>query len=211
MAVDVARVQAGVPTGGRYAARSRAETDIALNRPATGDEAIDSALQALVNDRNAFWVPGTTHPQGGYDEVRRDDMGATYHLLDGQLHREDGPAVILGDGTEQWFYEGALHREDDEPASVLSTGEREWYRNGVQHRDDDKPAVIHPDGSTIYIVDGLLHRGGGKAAVAYASGHTEWWVSGDLHRPRQYGPAKIRSTGEEEYWENGKRVSLQAP
>lgn len=31
---------------------------------------------------------------------------------DGQLHREDGPAVIYPNGTQHWFHDGWLHRED---------------------------------------------------------------------------------------------------
>lgn len=186
------RILPGVTTGGQFAAHTRTEADIALD--------------AIIADRNAFWEPGIIHPSGGYDNIRTDELGNSFYTADGLLHREDGPAVVLGDGTEEWYCEGALHREDDLPASVSSTGEKEWRRYGSQHRDGDKPAVTSPDGNAIYIVDGKLHRGGGKPAVIYPSGHTEWWVDGELHRAVEYGPAKIRSNGESEYWVAGKRV-----
>jgi hypothetical protein len=211
MSVDTSDVSAAVT---RATPRKPARQPIGAPASRGGQFAPDMhdedriALEAIIEDRDAFWVPGTMHPAGGYDEIREEEgTGAVFYLLDGRLHREDGPAVELADGTEQYFYEGALHRDDDLPASVLSTGEREWYRYGAQHRDHDLPAVVHPDGTSIYIVDGKLHRGGGQPAVVYPSGHTEWWVDGGLHRDVRYGPAKIRSTGDDEFWVNGKRVS----
>jgi len=189
----VARVHSGSPEAGQFAGSVNDEADI--------------ALEALIQDRDAFWAPGSIHSAGGYDNIVVDDtLGSTTYELAGEPHRDDGPAVILADGTEQWYCEGVLHRDDDLPANVSSTGEREWYRYGSQHRDGDKPAVIHPDGSSIYLQDGKLHRGGGNPAVVYSSGHTEWWIEGELHRPHEYGPARIRSNGDEEFWEQGKIV-----
>ena len=33
-------------------------------------------------------------------------------LKEGNLHREDGPAMILEDGKNAWYFEGQLHRLD---------------------------------------------------------------------------------------------------
>jgi hypothetical protein len=187
------RVPSGEPDGGRFTATSKDEAEI--------------ALEALIIDRDAFWAPGNIHSAGGYDNIVVDEgLGSTTYELAGEPHRDDGPAVILADGTEMWFCEGVHHRDDDLPAIVGSTGEREWYRYGSQHRDGDKPAVIYADGSAVYLQDGKLHRSGGEPAVVYQSGHTEWWVDGELHRPSEYGPARIRSNGKEEFWEQGKIV-----
>ena len=41
--------------------------------------------------------------------------------LDGQLHREDGPALVTSDGTQLWFRHGVAHREDG-PAAVWADG-----------------------------------------------------------------------------------------
>ena len=41
-----------------------------------------------------------------------DTLGNKIWYLDGQYHREDGPAVEMVDGTNKWFLDGKLHRED---------------------------------------------------------------------------------------------------
>lgn len=58
-----------------------------------------------------------------------------YHIgecwfLDGELHREDGPAIIHSDGEIVWYTNGVRHRENL-PARVDSGGVSYWYENGV--------------------------------------------------------------------------------
>ncbi len=60
-------------------------------------------------------------------------------------HRDDGPAVILTNGTRFWCQHGKLHR-DDGPAMIFLYGKQVWYQNGEIHRDDG-PALIKPDGT----------------------------------------------------------------
>lgn len=49
---------------------------------------------------------------------------------DGLLHREDGPAIIMQNGTKYWYCRGYLHREDG-PAIINVFGEPpQWYLNG---------------------------------------------------------------------------------
>jgi hypothetical protein len=147
-----------------------------------------------------------THP-GGYDTVDADLVGNMSYLRAGALHREDGPARVLLDGTEEHYRNGRLHSYDDQPAVVSSTGEREWRRDGVPHRDGDQPAKILADGSMFYIHDGQLDRAGGRPAVVSPNGRTEYWVSGVRHRGLAEGPARIHPDGAEEYWVHGQRVS----
>lgn len=147
-----------------------------------------------------------THP-GGYDTVDADLIGNVSYLRAGALHREDGPARILVDGTEEHYRNGLLHSYDDQPAVVSSTGEREWRRDGVPHRDGDQPAKILADGSLFYLTDGQLHRDDDQPAVVSPSGRTEYWVNGVRHRAIADGPARIHPNGDEEYWVNGQRVS----
>lgn len=53
-----------------------------------------------------------------------------WHDEDGLLHREDGPAVIMQNGTKYWYRRGYLHREDG-PAIINVFGESpQWYLNG---------------------------------------------------------------------------------
>ena len=46
-----------------------------------------------------------------------------------ELHREDGPAIVRPDGSEEWYRNGMRHR-DDGPAIIHPDGKEEWYRNG---------------------------------------------------------------------------------
>jgi len=50
-------------------------------------------------------------------------------FLNGNLHREDGPAIEWADGHKEWYLNGNLHREDG-PAFEGSNGYKEWYLNG---------------------------------------------------------------------------------
>ena len=47
----------------------------------------------------------------------------------GELHREDGPAIIFPDGIQHWFINGNFHREDG-PAVIYPDGRQYWYING---------------------------------------------------------------------------------
>jgi len=69
-------------------------------------------------------------------ECRIDEHnGVKEWLLDGEFHREDGPAIEWSDGTIQWYLNGKCHREDG-PAWENPNGAKEWYLNGNQ---------IHPE------------------------------------------------------------------
>jgi len=57
--------------------------------------------------------------------------GTQHWFLNGNLHREDGPAVVWADGTQYWCLNGNLHREDD-PAIVWADGTKSWYLNGIE-------------------------------------------------------------------------------
>jgi hypothetical protein len=96
----------------------------------------------------------------------------------GKLHREDGPAYTSRCGHQEWWLDGRLHREDG-PAVVLSCGGEEWWFNNRPHREGG-PAIIHPNGVF------------------------EWYRHGKHHRDD--GPAIIRADGTEEWWRDGERV-----
>ena len=74
-----------------------------------------------------------------------DEFGTKYWLLNGEHHREDGPACEFADGTKQWFLNGKLHREDG-PAVDYAGGYKSWYLNGNRHREDG-PAVEWTNGT----------------------------------------------------------------
>ena len=66
-------------------------------------------------------------------------------LINGKLHREDGPAIENANGDKHWFINGNCHREDG-PAIENANGSKFWYLNGKLHREDG-PAIEYADGS----------------------------------------------------------------
>lgn len=63
-------------------------------------------------------------------EVLTSSDGNVRWYHNGQLHRDDGPAIERADGTKQWYHRGYLHR-DDGPAIKYSSGEVAWYIHGT--------------------------------------------------------------------------------
>lgn len=59
--------------------------------------------------------------------------GEIYYHINGKLHREDGPAVILSDKHKEWWVNGYRHREDG-PAIEYEDGTKEWWVNGQRKR-----------------------------------------------------------------------------
>ena len=59
-----------------------------------------------------------------------------YWYKDNRLHREDGPAVTLKDGSKGWYLEGTYHREDG-PAIEYSNGRQLWYVHGNPYTEDE--------------------------------------------------------------------------
>jgi hypothetical protein len=96
--------------------------------------------------------------------------------LNGQLHREDGPAIEWADGSKYWWVNDQRHREDG-PAIERADGSKEWYLNGQLHREDG-PACEYADGSKYWYLNDQLHREDGPA-VEYADGTKFWYLNGE--------------------------------
>ena len=47
----------------------------------------------------------------------------------GQVHNEEGPAVIYNDGSQAWYIHGGRHRENG-PAGIYADGEKSWRIDG---------------------------------------------------------------------------------
>ena len=77
--------------------------------------------------------------------------GTKEWYLNGQSHREDGPAIELADGYKSWWLNGQRHREDG-PAIELDNGSKYWYLNDQRHREDG-PAVERADGSKFWYLN----------------------------------------------------------
>ena len=84
--------------------------------------------------------------------VTVDDCGTKWWYFNGQLHREDGPAVEWADGTKYWHFNGKIHREDG-PAIEWADGDKLWYLNGQYHREDG-PAVEWANGTKYWYLNG---------------------------------------------------------
>jgi hypothetical protein len=52
-----------------------------------------------------------------------------YWYLNGELHRENGPAVEFSDGSKFWYFNGQYHREDG-PAVEYANGVICWFYHG---------------------------------------------------------------------------------
>ena len=59
--------------------------------------------------------------------------------------------IVFKNGTRNWYRNGDLHREDG-PAIEEPDGTRWWYRNGKLHREDG-PAIEEPDGTKYWYLD----------------------------------------------------------
>ena len=57
--------------------------------------------------------------------------GNKYWYVNGEFHREDGPAIIIN-GHKKWYLNGELHREDG-PAVEFANGDKECCLNGKRY------------------------------------------------------------------------------
>jgi hypothetical protein len=100
-----------------------------------------------------------------------DKFGTKFWYNDnGQLHRDDGPAVEYANGSRLWYINGKVHRKDG-PAQENSEVNR-WYINGKLHREDG-PAIIFFNGNKFWCINGEKHRLDGPAIKM--SDNTEYW------------------------------------
>lgn len=120
-------------------------------------------------------------------------------LPNGDLHREDGPAKIGVNGTEEWWVNGKKHREGG-PATITTNGDQYWYLNGKRHRLDG-PAFVFDNIKHWYVND-KLHRDNGPSVIHSDSSKT-WLQNGKLHR--------ISVDGTKEWWINGEQYYKNKP
>lgn len=130
--------------------------------------------------------------------------GTTVYVLDGKMHRSDGPACIGAD-IEIWIQNGKYHRTDG-PALIIGVY-KYWYLNGNMHRYPDSTGEIGPalivEDRQMWFRHGSLHRDGDMPAVI-TNNNKEWYKNGTRHRLN--GPAIIKN-GFKEYYINGKLLS----
>lgn len=61
-----------------------------------------------------------------------NESGDKSWYKDGEIHREDGPAIIWYDGDQWWFKAGKLHR-DHGPAVIGRNNMNAWYKEGEKY------------------------------------------------------------------------------
>ena len=78
--------------------------------------------------------------------------GTQHWYLNGELHREDGPAVEFANGTKYWYLNDKRHREDG-PAVEYYNGGKYWYLNDKLHREDG-PSIECVNGTKYWYING---------------------------------------------------------
>lgn len=92
-----------------------------------------------------------TYNSGKYT-IREWSDGTIEYMVDGKLHREDGPAIEHADGDMRWYQHGQRHRVNG-PAIEHVGGNRKWYQNDKLHRIDG-PAIEFSSGGTFWYYKG---------------------------------------------------------
>ena len=62
--------------------------------------------------------------------------GTKIWYLNGQRHREDGPAYEYSNGAKYWCINDKRHREDG-PAVETADGSKEWYLNDREVTEEE--------------------------------------------------------------------------
>jgi hypothetical protein len=91
--------------------------------------------------------------------------------------------TISETGTKRWYQNGQLHREDG-PAIEFPDGLKLWYRNNKLHRTDG-PALENEFGDKRWYVNNKMHRLDGPAAE-YKDGYKEWWIQGREYTEEEF-------------------------
>ena len=69
-------------------------------------------------------------------EVRVYEDGDKRWYLNGNLHREDGPAIEYANGGKEWYLHDELHREDG-PALEYACGYKEWRLHDEKFTEEE--------------------------------------------------------------------------
>ena len=86
--------------------------------------------------------------------VKVDNDGTKYWYLNGNLHREAGPACECPNGTKIWYLNGKLHREDG-PAIEYPSGNKFWYLNGTNYTEEEFWNKVNPGKHLSINLDGF--------------------------------------------------------
>ncbi len=115
-----------------------------------------------LNEGDPVAILGHGSRPDGTTWFQNPDLSVEYRDAQGNLHREDGPALSYPDGTNFWFRHGTIHRADG-PAIERADGTREWLIDGELHNDNGPAMIIKATGQRIFYRRGVIHREDGPA------------------------------------------------
>ena len=140
--------------------------------------------------------------------------GDRHWFQNGVLHRDKGPAVIKGNGTQLFYKHGKYYIPKETETKplldqmrgsykiALGDGTTEWRKDGILHRNDDLPTIEYSNGKKEWYKDDKLHRDGDLPAVEHSDGSKEWYQNGLLHR-EDNKPAIIKKYGSKAWYLEG--------
>ena len=94
--------------------------------------------------------------------------GSKHWYLNGEFHREDGPAVEVTNGSKHWFLNGKYHREDG-PAYESADGSKFWYLNGKFL------LMLPPESQPFVFIEEFIDKEDGPQIKVLTQQGTEIW------------------------------------
>lgn len=127
------------------------------------------------------------------EPLRDSDTVEDFRDSSGRLHKDDGYAVRLKDGSQESWRHGHAHSVSDAPAIYVGRHSEIVLTVPVGFGDNWRETLSLKQGSRIWCDDGIIHRDGGPAIES--GSYREFWCQGRRHRDN--GPAFF---GLEERW-----------
>jgi hypothetical protein len=78
--------------------------------------------------------------------------GDKFWFLNGEYHREDGPAIEKTNGTKIWYLNDKCHREDG-PAVECANGDKIWYLNSKCYTEQEFNEKMNPKAKELSVSD----------------------------------------------------------
>ena len=103
---------------------------------------IEYTVKVWSNGTKIWYLNGQRHREGGPAVERAD--GSKEWWLNDKPHREGGPAVERANGTKRWYLNGKPHREGG-PAHEWANGTKWWYLNGKRLTEEEHCQQTQPE------------------------------------------------------------------
>ena len=200
-----------------------------LNNKKYSEEEWKKEVEKLKMNTKTIKVKFKSEIPNDFTGIAEYPDGTKWWVLNGELHRETGPAIEWANGSKEWWLNGKNYSEEDWKKEVeklkMNTktikvknyneipkdftgmaehadGSKQWFLNRKLHRENDLPAIEHPNGTKMWYLNGKPHRDNDLPAIEYPSGTKQWWLNGELHRENDL-PAVEHANGEKYWYLNG--------